>query len=269
MALPAKILEKLPSGVRWARPEDGEGSADQRSGPRPLSFGFTPLDALLPDGGLPRGAVVELAVRGGGLASSLALAACRAAQQEGVHQGAQVPWCAFIDPAGSLYAPAIQRAGVESSRLLVVRPLVEALARVTVRVVESRAFAVVVIDTVGVPGAPLEISLAAWPRVVRRLATATVATAATVLLITDAAAPRPLPLPVAMRVELARPSPHQLSVQVVKEKHGRVGNPRVLAWARPLFTPELGPAQVGKGSAGLRSTRPPPPGGSDGERRLA
>jgi hypothetical protein len=127
----------------------------------------------------------------------------------------------------------VLEAGVELERLLVVRPRVEALGRVALRLVESRAFAVTVIDTVGAPGASLEVELGAWPRVVRRLSMAVDGSAAVVLLMTDAAARRPLPLPVAMRIELQRPSADKLTLRVAKDKQGRVSSPRSITWARP------------------------------------
>jgi hypothetical protein len=287
MAVPAKVLEnleKLPSGVQWARPEP----AGARELPRVLSLGFAELDAVLPDGGLPRGAVVELAVRGGAaLASSLVLAACRGAQQQAAHQGSETPWCAFIEPdahgeqpsgdagsfpagvGGSLYAPAVKRAGVDANRLLVVRPPVEALSRIALRVADSQAFAVIGIDTMGALGSGVRLSLASWPRVVRRLSATARDSAALVLLITDAEARRPLPLPVAMRLEIARPAPHQLTLEVAKERYGRISGPRTVTWARRRPTRGASAEWLPKG---VRSTRPPPPPapnrGADGTERL-
>jgi recombination protein RecA len=177
--------------------------------------------------------VVELSIKGGsGLATAVALSACRAAQAEARRFGGAVPWCAFVDPSSTLYAPGVAQAGVALDRLLVVRPSLEALSRVALRLVESQAFAVVVIDTAGTPGAELDVALGNWPRIVRRLSMALEGSAAVVLLITDAAAARPLPLPVAMRIELARLAPDQLSLRIAKDKHGRISGPRTIAWAR-------------------------------------
>jgi hypothetical protein len=177
--------------------------------------------------------VVELSVKGGsGLATAVALSACRAAQEEARRFGGAVPWCAFVDPSGSLYAPGVAQAGVSLDRLLVVRPPLEALSRVALRLVESQAFAVTIIDTAGTPGAELDVSLGAWPRIVRRLSMALEGSSGVVLLVTDAAAARPLPLPVAMRIELGRPAADQLSLRIAKDKHGRVSGPRSIAWTR-------------------------------------
>ncbi|HYQ15126.1 MAG TPA: hypothetical protein VEQ58_05205, partial [Polyangiaceae bacterium] len=170
MALPAHLLEQLPpafsqAGVRFARP-----AAEPASG---LSFGLPELDALLPDGGIPRGSVVELCAAGeGALGTSLGLKACAQAQAEARARSGSTPWCAFVDPSGTLYGPGVAAAGVELSRLLVVRPPLSALSRVALRLAESEAFAVVVVDLAGVVGERVAASLGTWPRVVRRLALA-------------------------------------------------------------------------------------------------
>ncbi len=226
MALPAHILERFPAQIRHGESaNEGEGKS--------LPLGIAELDALLPGGGLPRGGVVELSVSGGSaLATSLALAACRAAGAEALRAGGEVPWCAFVDPSMTLHGPGV--AGVvDLERLLVVRPSVEALGRTAIRLVESQAFSVVVIDTVGAPGAPLGVGLATWPRVVRRLAMASDEGSSTVLLITDGEARRPLPLPVALRLELERPASDRLSVRIAKERRGRISSPRTIVWSKP------------------------------------
>jgi recombination protein RecA len=126
----------------------------------------------------------------------------------------------------------VVRSGVALERMLVVRPGREALSRVAIRLVESQAFAVVVVDLAGVPGAPLDVPLGAWPRIVRRLALALEGTEGVVLLVTDAGAARPLPLPVAQRIELARPAADELALRVAKDRRGRISAPRTIAWAR-------------------------------------
>src|SRR6478735_11333971 len=237
MALPAHLLERLPAaslrehGVRiGSEAGTGQPFADAQTS---FSLGVEALDRVLPDHGLPRGAVIELSVHGGSaLGTSLGLAACRAAQQAAIARGGSLPWCAFLDPSCTLYGPGVAAAGVELERLLVVRPSVEALSRVALRIVESGACAVTIIDLLGVPGKSLSINLTAWLRVVRRLAMGVDGTPNSVILLTDAAEQRPLPLPVAQRIELERPSESKLSVRVVKDKHGRVSSPRSIAWVR-------------------------------------
>ena len=247
MALPVHLLEQLPAGVSCGLEGSDARSSDAATvGARALPLGLAELDALLPDQGLLRGAVVELSVAGrASLATSIALAACRAAQQEGKLKGGKMPWCAFIDPSRTLYAPGIIRAGVALERLLVVRPRPDAIARVALRMAQSGAFAVLVIDTVGAPGkvvasgaapgAPESegLSLGPWARAVRQLSMAVAGSSACVLLITDSAAPRSLPLPVAMRIELNRPTLERLSLRIAKDQRGRISAPRSIAWARP------------------------------------
>jgi recombination protein RecA len=230
MALPAHLLERLSpafsqAGVRFARPAEGPCQG--------LSFGIAELDALLPDGGLLRGSVVELCAAGeGALGTSLGLAACAAAQAEARARGGHTPWCAFIDPSSTLYGPGVAAAGVELSRLLVVRPPLAALSRVALRLAESEAFAVVVVDLTGVVGERVPVPLGTWPRVVRRLALAIEGTGHSVLLLTREADRRPLPLPVAQRLEVSRPSADKLMVRIAKDQRGRVASARPVAWTR-------------------------------------
>ena len=244
MVLPAHLLEQLPTGVSLGI-GGVEAPANEATTARAsvLPLQLSELDAHLPDQGLLKGAVVELAVTGASLATSIALAACRAAQQEGLDRGGELGWSAFIDPTGTLYAPGVAQAGVALERLLVVRPPLEALGRVALRIVESHAFGLTVIDTVGVPGAVAlaapraegqsGLALGPWARIVRRLSLAVEATEACVLLITDSATARPVPLPVAMRIELGRPSESRLSLRIAKDRRGRVSGPKSIAWARP------------------------------------
>jgi hypothetical protein len=171
------------------------------------------VDAALPDGGLPKGAVVELASwRGLDRATSFALSACVSAQasarlRSGDERTAGA-WCAFIDPLRTLHAPGVIRAGVDLHRLLVLRPDPSSLARVAVRVAESRVFSVVVIDTVSPPGLVSSgrerLSLDRWATVVRRLSIAIERSDVTVLLLTDASLHRSVVLPTAMRLEFSR-----------------------------------------------------------------
>jgi recombination protein RecA len=262
MALPASVLERLHSALNKAGVHVASaGPAGEPNGDG-LPLGIAGLDAVLPDQGLLRGGVVELAVaEPGALATTIALAACRAVQREATERGSSVPWCAFVDPSATLYAPGVAAAGVELERLLVVRPLPEAIGRVALRLTESPAFSLVVIDTLGIPGAPLDVALGTWPRVVRRLAMSVEGSQRTVLLLTDAAQPRPLPLPVAQRLELSRPAPYQLLLRVAKDRRGRVTSPRPIAWARsPVSFAAAAlradsPAELGVVEQGLKHAR--------------
>ncbi|MEO8901751.1 MAG: recombinase A [Polyangiaceae bacterium] len=263
MALPAHVLERLPTAeLRQQGVSIGSAVLGNDAPNAGFSLGVEALNRVLPDHGLPRGAVIELSIHGGSaLGTSLGLAACRGAQQAAVERGGSVPWCAFLDPTGTLYGPGVAAAGVELERLLVVRPSVEALSRVALRIVESAACAVTVIDLLGVPGQLLGVNLTGWLRVVRRLAMGVDGTAHSVILLTDASEQRPLPLPVSQRIELARPSEGKLSVRIAKDKQGRISAPRSIAWAR------TGPAW--KGEVVARSAEPQPVRELANVRRLA
>src|SRR5690606_23978302 len=137
------------------------------------------LERLLPDGGLPRGQVVELALAGSCLGTSLCLGAVREAQQRAALQGGEV-WCAFIDPERTLYAPAVARAGIELERLLVLQPESKDLSRVAIQLVEAHAFAVIVIDLLRLER---EHSTREWQRAVRRMALAAEHTKSVVVLL--------------------------------------------------------------------------------------
>ncbi|HEV8549640.1 MAG TPA: recombinase A [Polyangiaceae bacterium] len=231
MALPAALAHLSPRLVKAGAAEE------EATGPNSdaLPFGFEALDQVLPDHGLLRGGVVELALHApGGLSTTLGLAAVRAFQRHGAPSfGASLtPWCAFVDPSATLYAPGVAASGVALERLLVVRPTLEALGRVAVKLAESNVFELVVIDTVGTLGQSLDYSLGRFGRIVRRLSMAVDGTRQSVLLLTDAREPRALPLPVAQRIEIARPTVDRLSVRVAKDRRGRISGPRPVAWAR-------------------------------------
>jgi recombination protein RecA len=225
MARAAQDLNALVGAAKYLEPKSNA-----------VALGIEAFDAVLPDGGLPRGQVTEVAVQSPAQATSLALWACRAAQREAKTRGSEA-WCAFIDPSQSLFAPALGPAGVDASKLLVVRPLDEAVDRVAVKLAEAQVFSVVVIDLVHAAGAanglesPLNEgapSLSRWEKIVRRLSVAIAGTATQVILLTDLNARRALPLPVALRLELQRPSRDRLRLSVAKDKFGRVGRPVAL-----------------------------------------
>ncbi|HKO50694.1 MAG TPA: hypothetical protein VJV79_23400, partial [Polyangiaceae bacterium] len=110
MALPAHLLERLPTAsLREHGVHIGSGAGQPVAAAQAaFSLGVEALNRVLPDHGLPRGAVIELSIHGGSaLGTSLGLAACRAAQQAAVERGGSVPWCAFLDPSSTLYAPGV------------------------------------------------------------------------------------------------------------------------------------------------------------------
>ena len=242
MALPVELLKNLPNGVGLAKAPPGASGEVL-----PIELGQ--VSSALPGGGLLRGSVVELSVMGGAaLGTSLALAAVRAVQQEAAMHGGELPWCAFLDPSASLYAPGVHKAGVDLERLLVVRPNLEALTRIAIRLAESRAFAVLAIDTLGVPGASLSSRAGAWARTVRRLALAVEDTATVVMLLTEHEARRGSALPVAQRLLLSRPAPDLLRLQVVKDRQGRISASRTVAFRSSTQAQPIRSARKRQGS---------------------
>lgn len=240
----------LPATLQALYPKLKLGSTD-RAKVLPLFLG-----GVLPDGGLPRGAVVEVASpRALGRATTVALRACASAQAEARLRAGPVSskqswvggaWCAFVDPWSTLHAPAVVAQGVDPARLLVVRPPVDALARVVVRLAESRVFSVLAVDTAGAPGAgapgePAGVSLDRWSTVVRRVALAVEKTDTSVMFMTDSTARRAMPLPVALRLEVEGRGDAHIQVRVAKDRHGRVAAPVAVE----LSPPRLGGARGG------------------------
>ncbi|MDR1934901.1 MAG: translesion DNA synthesis-associated protein ImuA [Candidatus Accumulibacter sp.] len=81
-----------------------------------VSSGFPALDAELPGGGWPRGALSELLSDDAGFGEcSLLLPALNAAREEG-------RWAVLIAPPHALHAPAWVSAGVDCARLAVLAP---------------------------------------------------------------------------------------------------------------------------------------------------
>lgn len=222
---PIRIEDFLPKVT-------GDSAAPARAG---LSLGIPSLDEALPDGGLLRGAVTEICSPNGLARSTrIALLACMAAQTEARRRNAkgESAWCAWVDPTGTLHAPGIAHGGVDLSRLLVVQPNPEDLARIAVRLVSSRVFSVVVLDRVGVPGAEVGESRIRWDLAARRLALAAEGTDTAVLMLSPEALARRQALPTAMRIELEQPLRDQLSLRVVKDRRGRLGPPVRLPLAK-------------------------------------
>ncbi len=221
MARPADLLESLPASLRGQARLGLANTSEQL--PPGLALGWPELEGCLPDGGLLRGHVVQLAaLHPGALTTTLALKACAQAQQQGHAVGTDEPWCAFIDASKSLHAPGVAEFGLRLDRLLVVNPEPQALASVALRVVRSSVFAVVVIDVIATLGANSARSLNAWVRTVRQMALSLEGQRTVVLLLTDATTRAPLPLPVAQRIELKRSHLNQLELRVAKDRWGRI-----------------------------------------------
>ncbi len=241
------LLKARSSAVRFTSPLAAPREA--------LVLDWPGLGDLLPDGGLPRGVIELAAPRALGGSTSVALEAVRAGQAR-----SKAAWCAWIDPEGTLHAPGVAARGVDLARMLVVRPPRSQLGRVAVKVMGAGAFEVVVVDFDAVPEAARgernhanhanQASAeqrdregkrrSAWaPEVlVRKLALAAESSGATVLLLTDSTRPRALQWPVALRLELSRPTRSTLAVRVAKDRRGRIGMMKTVAF-RPLQRPLL------------------------------
>ncbi len=89
-------------------------------GPAAVSTGFRRLDERLPGGGWPRAALTEILVPEAGVGEiRLLLPALRTLAAE----RPEAPrWIAWLAPPHLPYAPALAAAGLDSSRMLVVRP---------------------------------------------------------------------------------------------------------------------------------------------------
>ncbi len=202
------------------------GGATERQPPLPL--GLSSLDEQLPGGGLPRGAVIEVASPAGlSGATRLALAACASVQRENsqgsMAQADQPPWCAWVDASHSLFAPGVLQTGVDLEQLLVVRPEPADIARVAVRLVTSQLFSLVVVDRSGIPGAEIRPPKIRWDIATRRLALALQGSRCSVLLLSTTRLARSQTLPTAMRIELSKPSNKHIELRVAKDRRGHCG----------------------------------------------
>src|SRR5262245_681183 len=122
MALPAHLADRFsPELVRALKSNRVQAPGELA----PNGFSLGVLNSVLPDGGLLRGGVVELALGEGVPGTSLVLAACQDVQAHAERVGSPIPWCAFLDPSQTLNAAGVQEAGVRLDRLLVVRPPLE------------------------------------------------------------------------------------------------------------------------------------------------
>jgi recombination protein RecA len=206
-----------------------------------LPLGWSELESALPGGGIPRG-VVEIAAPRLHGCTSVALAAVRAA-----HRRNERAWCAWLDPEATLYSPGVDRAEVDRSRLLVVRPPRADVGRLAVKIVSSGAFDVVVVDVDLVAGVHSQtertpsVTLLRRSRrrpvppeiLVRKLAVAAEPSGTRVLLLTDSLAPRQAAWPVTMRLELD-PGEESMRVRVTKDRRGRTGVAKIVPYeSRP------------------------------------
>jgi hypothetical protein len=99
-----------------ARPDVWRGGEAARVAIPSIPTGFAALDALLPGGGWPRGALTEILIEREGIGelSLLAPALARLSRQD--------LWIAFVAPPHLPYAPALAAAGIDLARVVMIRP---------------------------------------------------------------------------------------------------------------------------------------------------
>lgn len=207
--LPAALPEIL------ARPDIWRGDRLAQAPLPTVASGFAALDAELPGGGWPRGALTELLVDGAGLGelSLLTFALANIRESGG--------WSLLVAPPYPLHAPAWAAAGVDLARLAVVSPA-------------SPRDALWAMEQALVSGAPLAV--VGWlphadARALRRLQVAAVTGGALAFLfrptrmaVDSSAAP--------LRLQLAGED-GQLAVSILKRRGPPATTPLKLALPRP------------------------------------
>lgn len=124
--MPGALDDLLRHPALWRGRDAAQGAAGQRTqgertqgqrtqGPATLSTGFAALDACLPGGGWPLGAISEILHQADGIGElSLLLPALAALSRDG-------RWLAWITPPWRIAAPALEARGIDPAHLLVVR----------------------------------------------------------------------------------------------------------------------------------------------------
>ena len=98
------------------RPDTWRGGETARVAVPSIPTGFAQLDALLPGGGWPRGALTEILMEREGIGelSLLAPTLARLSRQD--------LWIAFVAPPHLPYAPALAAAGIDLAKIVMIRP---------------------------------------------------------------------------------------------------------------------------------------------------
>jgi recombination protein RecA len=226
----SRTAEKMAVTVEMLREQIRRLQAAPRQYLATLRTGVEAFDGLLPGGGLPLGQVVELWGEAASGRTSLGLRAVAAAHREG-------RLCAYVDGPWELYPPAAVAAGVDASRLLIVRPkTAEQLAWSAVQLVRSGAFACVVLDlTRAPPGTGRgEGGVRLSPAEGKRLMDAAARGGSLLLLLTAPEAPADG----MMRLRTEARGESGLSVEVVRSRQGGLGTRSLVPWG--ALYPELG-----------------------------
>lgn len=222
-----------------ANPADlaGVWRGDQLARPlrRTLSTGFAALDAELPGGGWPVGALVDLLLPAPGVGEVAMLAPLMA---QASRQGPGVWW---IAPPLQPCAPALQQAGLDLARLTIVTPTTEADAWwAAEQALRSGACALVLLwchPPARTPGPRIP-----RPQALRRLHLAAQGTAASVIALHSGPAAQPgQPSPAPLRLA-CRPLPGRaLAVEILKRQGPACTQVLRIALPDPLAMP---PASV-------------------------
>jgi len=206
-----------------ARPDVWRGDCYPGTSPLTLPSGFAALDAELPGGGWPRGALTEVLVDGVGLGEiSLLLPALRAICGKGDEGG----WGLLVASPYPLHAPAWAAAGVDLTRLVVVTPAAGKRAATDALWAMEQALAS------AAPRVVLGWSATADARAVRRLQVAAGGSGALAFLLRplravaeSSAAP--------LRLRLFAAPQGQLGVQLIKRRGPPLAQSLWLALPRP------------------------------------
>ncbi|MBI4985643.1 MAG: translesion DNA synthesis-associated protein ImuA [Rhodocyclales bacterium] len=199
-----------------ARPDVWRGDRLARAPLPALATGHAALDAELPGGGWPRGALSELLVDGAGRGEmSLLMPALRNIRAEG-------GWSLLIGAPYALHAPAWAAAGVDLARLVVVSPAAE----------RDALWAAEQALASGAPDAVLCWTARADARAVRRLQVAAAAGGATAFLFRPAAAAAEASV-APLRLALAAGPAGQLAVSILKRRGPPLAAPLRLELPRP------------------------------------
>jgi protein ImuA len=183
------------------------GENSRRNTQQSISTGDHPLDAQLPGGGWPLGALTELLFEHQGIGEFQLLIPAMA------HLSREGRWLVWVAPPHLPYAPALAGAGMDLSRLLLVRP----------RLSKEALWAMEQALRSGVCGAVLGWPEEADTRTLRRLQLAAEAGGTMGVLF------RPLrekkqPSPAALRLQLT-PSATGLRIQILKRRGGWTTQP--------------------------------------------
>lgn len=202
-----------------ARPDVWRGDCYAVAPLPAVQSGFAALDAELPGGGWPRGALTELLLDGAGFGElGLLMPALAAIRAEG-------GWSLVVGAPYPLHAPAWAAAGVDLSRLLVVSP---ALARDALWAAEQALAS-------GAPGAVLCWTAQADARAVRRLQVAAAAggaAGAAAFLFRPLSAAREASV-APLRVQLSAAPAGRLAVSILKRRGPPRAAPLELDLPRP------------------------------------